>query len=230
MADHTAIQAEVRELAASGDTVAAKRVLRRYVGGADDALAGGLVDQARDTLDREAEAYAARIQAARRERYRSETADGPRRVSIRRGASRTPRTRTAARNERRAEQYFTQRDDTAPSDERAEEAIYASGIDYDLAAVTPMRGRGCLFCGIERSESDRRRRDGLCADCRADGLTRDDYIAMRCAQLTERVTREGHASPRDALAAVWKRANAADRALIERWAESNPQRLSGAIH
>lgn len=70
-------------------------------------------------------------------------------------------------------------------------------LDYDQAAVPPLRGIPCVRCWLERSAADQTRRhdDGLCTECRErgrpgipslpDNHTRTDRIEARCAFIAD---------------------------------------------
>ncbi|MGQ0480416.1 MAG: hypothetical protein ACT4O0_05225 [Pseudonocardia sp.] len=100
-------------------------------------------------------------------------------------------------------------------------------LDYDLAAVHPVRGTPCVGCWIERTRADQRPRqdDGLCGECRDAGSagipalpaghTRADAVQARCRHIADTDTTGQGGLP--ALRAEYRRASAADRAVIAAW-------------
>ncbi|GAA3357882.1 hypothetical protein [Saccharopolyspora gregorii] len=168
--------------------------------------------------------------------------EAPRDLATRRVLRRLPAQRAEARAAEHAhnlvEAYAATRlhvDDDAPAQPvRADSVtvrpdsptVYASGLDYDDAAKHPARGR-CLVCNVEPSECDRRKRDGLCEDCRERGrpgleelpvnASRADRIRAVCAY---RVAHDPH--PLRALRAEWSRySRDDDRRIVEDWVSRN---------
>ncbi|WP_280227550.1 hypothetical protein [Nocardia farcinica] len=114
-----------------------------------------------------------------------------------------------------------------------------SGLDYDLAAMTPYLGWPCIVCWIDRPARDRRplhdrdgvpvSDDGLCDVCRADGhpgipalpegFGLRSYVESRCARITATHPQQARAlldRVRDAAAntgPTWR--------LITRWMAAN---------
>lgn len=115
--------------------------------------------------------------------------------------------------------------DTAPA-RLDSPTVYASGLDYDDAAKHPARGR-CVSCNVEPSEIDRRKRDGLCEECRDRGrpglqvlpvdASRADRIRAVCAY------RYAHAPhPVAALRTEWARySRSEDQLIVEDWVSRN---------
>ncbi|GAA3858603.1 hypothetical protein GCM10022243_25320 [Saccharothrix violaceirubra] len=108
--------------------------------------------------------------------------------------------------------------------------VYASGLDYDRAAVPALRGTPCVRCWTERTREDHRADgdDGLCGECRdrgrpgvpalPPGHTRADAVQARCAFLAATYNR-----PRALLAQWWRKyATVADRVVIADWVQRNP--------
>lgn len=131
---------------------------------------------------------------------------------------RTPRDTREARKDAKAAKYFTAKDAaprhviqvTEQSNRRADD-VYASGLDYDRAAVADVRNLPCVSCWIERADADAASDrvqaghgdDGLCLNCRETGQTgipelpaphtRATAIEARCAfiaQYTGKAARE----------------------------------------
>jgi hypothetical protein len=71
-------------------------------------------------------------------------------------------------------------------------------IDYDKAALHPLRGLGCVACTLERSRADETHPDGLCSECRErgaagirplpTGATREQVVTARCERITRYLT------------------------------------------
>ncbi len=119
--------------------------------------------------------------------------------------------------------------DSAPGEVRDSGAERPIGyeLDYDLAAVHPVRGTPCVGCWIERTRADQRRGqdDGLCGECRdaghrgipplPAGHTRADAVRARCQHIADTDTTGCGGLP--ALRAEYRRASTADRAVITAW-------------
>ncbi|MFI9811411.1 hypothetical protein [Saccharothrix variisporea] len=108
--------------------------------------------------------------------------------------------------------------------------VYASGLDYDRAAVHALRGTPCVRCWLERTPADYRTHsdDGLCGECRDKGRpgipelpaghTRADAVRARCDFLAAT-----YGNSRALLAQWWKTyATPADRHVITDWAHHHP--------
>lgn len=115
-------------------------------------------------------------------------------------------------------------------DEPPPAAVYASGLDYDRAAVPTLRGTPCVRCWLERTPADHRADsdDGLCGECRDKGRpgipelpaghTRVDAVHARCAFLAAT-----YGNSRALLAQWWKTyATPADRHAISEWVDRHP--------
>lgn len=154
----------------------------------------------------EAAQQADRVARAARAERREYARRAPRDLTTRQTAPRPRRDQRATEGDAVAGRYFADRVDPAETDEQAD---YAA-LDYDLAAVPPLRGLPCVAaaCGLERTPRDARRGadDGLCEDCRDRGVTgmailpatatraeaiaaRCDYIAATSATTAERDAR-----------------------------------------
>lgn len=229
MADHTAIVEDIRTALAAGDKPAARKLARRYANGADPELAQDLIDRAHAVLRTTAENHADRLIDERRARYRAQIADERRPVAITRGQRQPARTQRSAHAQRKTQQYFDNRGDNPRENRRDDAMPYGSGgLDDARQASISLRGQGCLACNVERTPTDRQRKDGLCGECRDSGLTRDDAVNAHCARIAARA-RKANASPRDALLAVWRNANQADQARIVLWVETNRQEIATRI-
>jgi len=111
-------------------------------------------------------------------------------------------------------------DDRAESDENRP-------LDYDLAALPPLRGLPCVVCRTERSSRGQHRRadDGLCEDCRESGrpgipapatdALREAWILARCSYTA--ATSASPAECRARLRADWRHLGREDRATVTRW-------------
>lgn len=99
-------------------------------------------------------------------------------------------------------------------------------LDYDLAALTPLRGAACLGCRCERTRADLGNRDGLCVDCREAGLTRTAIIERCCAAVAEHNT---PARAAELLRRAWRRAGRAeDKAVVAAWVAAHSDVLPPA--
>jgi hypothetical protein len=128
-----------------------------------------------------------------------------------------------------AGRYFADRVEpgTDRDDRRDDRRDDVRPLDYDLAAVPPLRGLPCLVCRTERCARDQQRHhdDGLCEDCRDRGhegisapsapasceawvIARCRHIAATSATTAERVAR---------LRADWRHLDHTDRATVARW-------------
>lgn len=121
--------------------------------------------------------------------------------------------------------YLAESDGPVPDDREALERPIGYELDYDLAALHPLRGTPCCRCWIERSRTDQNRTDGLCGECRdaghpgipalPSGHTRADAIRARCQHIAGTDTTGQGGLP--SLRAEYRRANYADRAVITAW-------------
>ena len=111
--------------------------------------------------------------------------------------------------------YLTEQSPVPVEQSGWDEPVWGS-IDYDLAALTDLRGAPCLGCKLERTRADLAHRDGLCTDCRDSGLTRESVIQRYCAV----VAAGPHAV--QLLRRAWTKADRpADKAVIAAWAKAN---------
>ncbi|MEQ3552585.1 hypothetical protein WIS52_19095 [Pseudonocardia nematodicida] len=170
---------------------------------------------------------AARIAQDNRVKDRSWEARRARNLTSRRDTPRRRRDPRTVESDTVAQRYFAER--VEPSTDE-DEPQRDDRIDYDRAALAPMAGLGCVACGVERSATDRRRAndDGLCQDCREDGLpaiaipsadadaravlfARCDYIAATSTSPAERDAR----MRRD-----WRAMRRSDQFAVVDWREA----------
>jgi hypothetical protein len=148
------------------------------------------------------------------------------RVAVRRGERRAP---DAADQQRReggalAAAYLAEQP-PAPVDPQTgwDEPVWGS-LDYDLAALTPLCGRPCLGCKLERTRADLANPDGLCVDCRDAGLTRQTAIQRNCQLVA---TNNTGARATELLRATWSKAGrTADKAVIAAWVAAHQDLLT----
>ena len=128
----------------------------------------------------EAATQAERMAQATRAERREYARRRPGSVVTRQGSPQPRRGQRATDNDTASRRYFDERVD--PAEDTDEQSDYQQ-LDYDLAAVPPMRGLPCVACGVERSTRDQQRShdDGLCEDCREDGTA---GVAIRTATAT----------------------------------------------
>jgi hypothetical protein len=123
-----------------------------------------------------------------------------------------------------AGRYFAERvEPEHDRDERDDSRL----LDYDLAALPPLRGLPWVVCRTERSSRDRHRRtdDGLCEDCRESGrpgvtapaapASREAWIVARCSYVA--ATSATPAECRARLLAEWRHLGRTDRATVTQW-------------
>jgi hypothetical protein len=135
-------------------------------------------------------------------------------VTARRGPRRPADPRRHA-GDAMAAAYLTEQSPVPVEQSGWDEPVWGS-IDYDLAALTDLRGAPCLGCKLERTRADLAHRDGLCTDCRDSGLTRESVIQRYCAV----VAAGPHAV--QLLRRAWTKADRpADKAVIAAWAKAN---------
>lgn len=152
--------------------------------------------------------------------------------TTRQGPARGRRSRAATDQARDAARYFTQ--DAEPGgvdavsvdlDGDARGSEYPGWVEDELAALLPARGTLCVSCWIERPTADQRRRDddGLCGDCREDGVVgitapghdRAGRLQARVAHIAAHAATVEQA--RSLLRGEYRRARGADRTLIISW-------------
>ncbi|SFO44224.1 hypothetical protein SAMN05216207_105911 [Pseudonocardia ammonioxydans] len=174
---------------------------------------------------KQAERMAQSTRAERREYARRK----PGAVATRQGTPQQRRSQRATDKDTAARRYFAERVD--PTEDTDQQSDYQQ-LDYDLAAVPPMRGLPCVACGVERSTRDQQRAsdDGLCEDCRDSGtagvpilpatatraavlIARCDYIAATSASPDERDAR---------LNRDWRCLRTADKFTVTDWHARQP--------
>ncbi|WP_017972426.1 hypothetical protein [Actinopolyspora halophila] len=156
-------------------------------------------------------------------------APGPVHRAMRRSAKRPPRVPDSFEPE-----YVTDYQDNrlGVSDEPTGENPPGYSLDYDKASVSPLRGRICVGCFVERPSVDIRRTadDGLCEECRDVGTsgvdTTRDTARARCDYYTRHYPPEG---AKALMRADWRSSDEVDRATIERRAAALAQPAPQAI-
>lgn len=146
----------------------------------------------------------------------------PSRVRVRRGPVRPADPRRQA-GDAAAAAYLAGQDPAPIETSGWDEPVWGN-LDYDLAALTDLRGAPCLGCKLERTRADLGNPDGLCVDCRDSGLTRELAIHRYCAVVADR-----NAAPQttDLLRKAWTRATrAADKAVIAAWVTEHQDRVA----
>jgi hypothetical protein len=161
-----------------------------------------------------------RVDASRPDRTRQAPRDLPTRWT-------TPKARPSQRSVdagTAAGRYFA---DRVEPDQDRDDRDEAMPLDYDLAAVPPLRGLPCVVCRTERSSRDQLRRndDGLCEDCRDSGrpgiaspaaeAPREAWVIARCTYIND--TSATPAESRARLRADWRQLSRADRATMAHW-------------
>lgn len=142
------------------------------------------------------------------------------RVTARRGPRR-PADSHRREGDAAAAVYLTEQS-PAPVEQSGWDEPVWGGIDYDLAALTDLRGAPCLGCKLERTRADLAHCDGLCTDCRDSGFTRESVIQRYCAV----VAAGPHAVA--LLRRAWKKADRpTDKAIIVAWATANLPAVAG---
>jgi hypothetical protein len=160
----------------------------------------------------------------------------PSRVQVRRGPRRAP----ARSGDSGVVSSYLAEADPAPREDRERETERPLGyeLDYDLAAVHPVRGTPCVGCWIERCSADQHRGgwdDGLCGECRDAGTpgipqlpaghSRTDAVQARCRFIAAADTTGRGGLP--TLRAEYGRASKADKSVIAAWVRDNPARAAG---
>ena len=95
-------------------------------------------------------------------------------------------------------------------------------VDFDRAALERPQAVVCTGCHLERTPAAVVRGDGVCADCRADGLGRHPMV-VRCEAILAAAMRRGPWARRK-LRRLWNAADAADRATITAWVAAHDAR------
>ncbi|WP_337832842.1 hypothetical protein [Pseudonocardia sp. TMWB2A] len=196
-----------------------------------DADGRALVEACAPSAERRAEKTrdAERTARANRAKDQAHAARKPGTMTTRRSAPRGRRDPRAADGDTVARRYFADRiDPGADTDEPARD----DRLDYDLAAVPPMRGLPCVACGVERSATDQRRavNDGLCQDCRedgtlgiavqADGATRQAILTARCDYIAATSTSPAERDAR--MRRDWRGMTTADKFAVIAWRDAQP--------
>jgi len=99
-------------------------------------------------------------------------------------------------------------------------------VDFDRAALERPQAVVCTGCHLERTPAAVVRGDGVCADCRADGLGRHPMV-VRCEAILSAVVRRGRWARRE-LRRLGNAADAADRATITAWVAAHDARIAPA--
>ena len=213
--------ADIDELVANGDKGQALRRARRILDHADGAARAELADlianveQARDADWQPPQPADLRryVPASRVQVRRGRTPAGDPR-SRRRCAR--PRTPTSASRSLRPSSRAA---GTSRSGARG------STTSAPWSRMVPLNGGPCLHCRLERTPADLANPDGLCADCRDAGLTRESAIRARCADIAARAG----AHAREVLRAAWTRSRRpADQAVIAAWVAEHTAVLAPA--
>lgn len=160
----------------------------------------------------------------------------PSRVQVRRGPRRAP----ARAGDSGLLLSYLAETDPAPAEVRdaGTERPLGYELDYDLAAVHPVRGTPCAGCSIERSSADQHRGgwdDGLCGECRdagepgipqlPAGHTRTDEIRARCRFIAAADATGQGGLP--TLRAEYRRACPADKTVIAAWVRDHQAHTAG---
>jgi hypothetical protein len=232
--------ARAGELLDLGDTVGARRIVRRVLDRAAPELLGELADLATDlglaeedlspVAGRRADVVWRRPPGGSAVRVRALPAPGLAQLAGPR--STWPTDTRAGRPVRRgrdggyeAASYAVTRGGVDDDPERDEPAPGYT-IDYDRAAVDGLHAAVCLGCRLERTPADVGRGDGVCADCRADGLGRDP-LELRCEAILAAAVRRGPWARRQ-LRALWNGADAAGRARVAAWVAAHDAEIPSA--
>ena len=170
-------------------------------------------------------------------RARPSGTTGPvREHTTRRGPARGRRSRAAADQSRDAARYFAQNAEPGGVDALSGEDDRSTGgweypgwVEDELSALLPARGTLCVSCWIERPTAEQRRRDddGLCGECRDDGVVgitapgqdRAGRLRARVAHIAAHAANVEHA--RSLLRGEYRRARGADKALIVGWVDQH---------
>jgi len=198
-----------------------------------DADGRELVEACAPRPERRAEAatQAERAVRATRAERREYARRAPRGLSTRQGAPRQRSSQRTTDNDTAARRYFAERVD--PAEDTDEQSDYDQ-LDYDRAAVPPMRGLPCVAaaCGVERSTRDQQRThdDGLCEECRDSGTagvpilpvtaTRADVLIARCDHIA--ATSASVAERNARLNRDWRSLRTVDRFTVSDWHACQP--------
>ena len=227
--------ARAGELLDLGDRVGARRIVRRVLDRAAPELLAELADLATDLGLGEGDLGTA---AVRRARSGGGRQAGGAAARSRRRASPGWRARAAPGRRTRGPGGARGRDGGGEVssylatrggvDDAAEQGGRPDGytIDYDRAALERPQAVVCTGCHLERTPADVVRGDGVCADCRADGLGRDPMV-VRCEAILAAAVRRGPWARRE-LRRLWNAADAADRATVTAWVAAHDARIPPA--
>ena len=227
--------ARAGELLDLGDTIGARRIVRRVLDRAAPELLGELADLATDlglgeedlstAPGRRADVVWRRPPEGSAVRVRALPAPGLAQFA---GPAGTWPERPAPRPRRRLRGGVLRRDPWGRRRRPAERDEQAPGytIDYDRAALDGLHAAVCLGCRLERTPADVGRGDGVCADCRADGLGRDP-LELRCEAILAAAVRRGPWARRQ-LRALWNGADAAGRARVAAWVAAHDAEIPPA--
>lgn len=233
--------ARAGELLDLGDTIGARRIVRRVLDRAAPELLGELADLATDlglgeedlstAPGRRADVVWRRPPEGSAVRVRALPAPGLAQFA---GPAGTWPERARRRRGRdggyEAASYAATRggvdDDPERDDPERDEQAPGYTIDYDRAALDGLHAAVCLGCRLERTPADVGRGDGVCADCRADGLGRDP-LELRCEAILAAAVRRGPWARRQ-LRALWNGADAAGRARVAAWVAAHDAEIPPA--
>lgn len=203
----------------------------RYLWKVSDGAGQELIEACVPRPERRAEAVtqADRAVRATRAERREYARRAPRDLTTRQGVPRQRRSQRSADNDAATRRYFADRVD--PAEDTDEQSTYDQ-LDYERAAVPPMRGLPCVACGVERSTRDqqRTRDDGLCEDCRDSGAagvpilpataTRAEILTARCDHIAATSTSTAERNAR--LNRDWRCLRTGDRFTVTDWHARQP--------
>jgi hypothetical protein len=212
--------ADIDVLVAKGDKGQALRRARRILDHGDGAARAELADLIAN-VEQARDADWQPPQPAGRRRYVPAS-----RVQVRRAA---PRPVTGGRDDgaAAADAYRAEQEPAPVEPGGWDEPVWGKRVDDfgALVAMVPLTGGPCLHCRLERTPADLANPDGLCADCRDAGLTRESAIRARCADITARAG----AHARVVLRAAWTHSRRpADQAVIAAWVAEHTALLAPA--
>jgi len=212
--------AQIDELVANGDKGPALRRARRILDHADGAARVELADLVAN-LEQARDADWQPPQPADLRRYVPAS-----RVAVRRAAPR-PVTRRRDDGAAAAHAYLAEQQPAPVEPGGWDEPVWGKRVDDfgALVAMVPLNGGPCLHCRLERTPADLANPDGLCADCRDAGLTREAAIRAGCTDIAARAG----AHAREVLRAAWTRSRRpADQAVIAAWVAEHAALLAPA--
>lgn len=213
--------AQIDELVANGDKGQALRRARRILDHADGAARAELADLIAN-VEQARDADWQPPQPADLRRYVPAS-----RMQVRRAAPR-PVTRGRDDGAPATDAYLGEQEPAPVEPGGWDEPVWGTRVDGfgALVAMAPLNGGPCLHCRLERTPADLANPDGLCADCRDAGLTREAAIRARCADIAARAG----AHAREVLRAAWTRSRRpADQAIIAAWVAEHAAVLAPAI-